>query len=159
MSKKKAPNLSWAYKKLRWYVKSNCLDFDHSRCGDMRYVLEKYYQLLGIPKPNVRVGVLAIKEYNRESSPIFRGNRVAGLTLKTKKVKKLDYNEYIKSGKWRRFKKNIIEQRGASCELCKNKANRLDLHHKTYDRLFNEGPEDVMLLCHPCHEKVHDRKF
>lgn len=159
MKKKKAPNLSWAYKKLRWYVKSNCIDFDYSKSGDLQYILERYYQILGIPKPAGRAGKLATKEYNDPNSPIYRGIMVSGLRLKTTRVKKLDYNEYLKSSKWRTFRKSIINDRGAACELCKNKAKRLDLHHKTYDRLFNEGPEDVILLCHPCHEKVHDRKF
>lgn len=32
----------------------------------------------------------------------------------------------------------------------------LDGHHLTYERLFDELPEDVKLLCRKCHKRVHD---
>lgn len=152
-------SLFWAYKRLRWYVKTNCIDFDAEKSGDLQYVLKRYFEILGIKKPNKRAGILAIQEYNRATSPIYRGRSIPGLTLQKKKGKRRDYKRYISSLKWKNFKQDIIDERGASCEECRKPCDKLDLHHKTYDRLFNEGREDVVLLCRSCHEKVHGRKF
>lgn len=65
------------------------------------------------------------------------------------------YRRYLKSDKWRNFKKELINTRGHKCEKCNEKYKPLDGHHLTYERLFNELPEDVMLLCRVCHKKEH----
>lgn len=35
--------------------------------------------------------------------------------------------------------------------------NNLEVHHRTYERVGNERPADVIALCKACHEKHHDR--
>lgn len=37
----------------------------------------------------------------------------------------------------------------------KKHATKLHLHHITYKNLFNEKPEDLILLCAVCHMKEH----
>ena len=65
------------------------------------------------------------------------------------------YKLYIKSVKWKNFKKGIIETRGNKCEKCGNTDCILDGHHITYKRLFNELPEDILLVCRKCHKNIH----
>lgn len=67
------------------------------------------------------------------------------------------YRRYLKSAKWKNFKKELVKTRGHKCEKCGEKYRPLDGHHVTYKRLFNELPEDVLLLCHPCHKKEHNK--
>lgn len=67
------------------------------------------------------------------------------------------YNDYLKSAKWRKLRKEIIEARGGKCERCASKII-LQLHHKTYKNIFNEKPEDLEVLCRKCHKKEHKRK-
>jgi len=69
--------------------------------------------------------------------------------------RKRDYNAYIKSVKWRNFKKAILKDRGYYCELCGDKFLNLDLHHIHYDNFKKELPGDVLLLCRGCHFKLH----
>lgn len=71
---------------------------------------------------------------------------------------KQKYKEYIKSPKWKRFKLSILKTRGEKCELCNEKTSFLDLHHIHYRTLYNEQPEDVLLLCRECHENQHPKK-
>lgn len=64
------------------------------------------------------------------------------------------YETYIQSPEWR-AKANAAKQRaGFRCQVCNRPASQvqLDAHHRTYDRLGNELPEDITVLCHDCHK-------
>jgi 5-methylcytosine-specific restriction endonuclease McrA len=67
------------------------------------------------------------------------------------------YYQYIKSKEWFELKIDILNTRGCYCEKCKKKKYpaALQLHHLTYDRLFNEEPQDLMLVCKKCHMGEH----
>jgi hypothetical protein len=63
----------------------------------------------------------------------------------------VDHAAYIKSEAWR-VKADAAKQRaGHRCQVC-NKSGQLDAHHRTYERLGNELPEDITVLCRECHE-------
>ena len=48
---------------------------------------------------------------------------------------------------------------GYRCEQC-GARDRLDVHHLTYDRFGgDERMSDLRVLCRPCHNKAHGRKF
>lgn len=68
------------------------------------------------------------------------------------------YYNYIQSKEWFQLKIDILEKRGCYCEKCRKKKYPagLHLHHLTYERLFNEEPQDLMLVCAKCHKKEHD---
>lgn len=36
---------------------------------------------------------------------------------------------------------------------------RLEVHHLTYDRIGNEHPDDLIVLCPQCHRKAHGYKY
>ena len=65
----------------------------------------------------------------------------------------MTYEEYILSWMWRDKRDYIISLR-KECEKCKSK-KYLNVHHKTYETLGNEGDEDLILLCRDCHKKEH----
>jgi len=85
------------------------------------------------------------------------------LLPKVKKVSKRErkaiYIEYINSIKWKEFRQTIIDQRGYACEKCGCNDKVIHAHHLTYIRFMNELPEDIQLLCVPCHEDVHSKKI
>lgn len=68
------------------------------------------------------------------------------------------YSDYLLSDKWVEFKRRIALDRGKKCEVCK-KVPWFSLHHKTYARLFNELPTDVLLVCKDCHVLLHQDKI
>jgi len=61
------------------------------------------------------------------------------------------YQRHIRSMKWQRFKRRVKATRGNCCEHCGASGVRLEVHHITYERLGNELPDDVRVLCHECH--------
>jgi 5-methylcytosine-specific restriction endonuclease McrA len=67
---------------------------------------------------------------------------------------KKEYLDYIRSPWWVARKAAIIRHRGYQCERCSS-TRHLELHHKTYERLKRERPEDVELLCRICHLREH----
>lgn len=67
------------------------------------------------------------------------------------------YSEYLKSSHWTLFKFNIFAKRGMRCERCASTKD-INLHHKTYERIGREKPEDVEVLCRMCHSDHHLQK-
>lgn len=67
---------------------------------------------------------------------------------------KKKYLKYLKSEKWANIRLDLFLCRGEKCELCERK-NKLQIHHLTYDRIFNEEPEDLVILCSRCHRNQH----
>ncbi|MCK9592737.1 MAG: hypothetical protein M0Q91_12105 [Methanoregula sp.] len=65
---------------------------------------------------------------------------------------KLIYAEYISSDAWKAKADAAKERAGYRCQIC-NGALLLEAHHRTYSHLGNEGPNDITVLCHNCHEK------
>jgi HNH endonuclease len=64
------------------------------------------------------------------------------------------YEEYLLSPWWRARKALIVRYRGERCERCGCRY-LLELHHRSYERLGRERPEDVELLCWICHQREH----
>lgn len=44
----------------------------------------------------------------------------------------------------------LLKKRYGGCQIC-NSTDRLELHHTKYTKKI----EDCMLLCQPCHKKLH----
>lgn len=75
------------------------------------------------------------------------------------------YHDYLQSSHWLEKRKYFFEhsQRiiamrrngGVCCEFCKLKT-KVNLHHKTYERLGNERTTDLIILCDDCHNTIHD---
>ena len=63
------------------------------------------------------------------------------------------YLDYIESPKWRAKRQRVLSRDGHECQVC-TAAERLEVHHKTYDNLFHEPLDDLITLCHDCHEAV-----
>lgn len=62
-----------------------------------------------------------------------------------------DYYEYIHSQEWQCRAEAAKARAGYRCQVC-NGTKRLEAHHRTYENLGHEPPEDITVLCHKCHE-------
>ena len=68
------------------------------------------------------------------------------------------YLAYLKSPLWnfQRYKALVVA--GFRCQKCKKHAVEdgvvLQVHHKTYERLGKELPEDLVVLCKECHKEA-----
>lgn len=66
----------------------------------------------------------------------------------------IDYDSYINSDVWREKARRIRERDGYRCQICGANDTPLEVHHLTYDRLGEEQDDDLITVCHSCHEKI-----
>lgn len=64
----------------------------------------------------------------------------------------MTYPEYLLSPRWQEVRAAALERAGHRCQLCYSKV-RLEVHHRTYERLGHEEPDDLIVLCSRCHER------
>jgi len=69
----------------------------------------------------------------------------------------MEHKRYIKSDKWDFKRKKILKKANYTCQSCGKKHTKLEVHHKTYQRLGNEKDEDLIVLCSTCHKKEHNK--
>lgn len=73
--------------------------------------------------------------------------------LKTQKY--WTYKEYIKSGAWRKRRKEYYKTHPKKCAVCQTN-RKIGLHHKNYGRLGREKDKDLVALCWIHHEIFHE---
>ena len=61
------------------------------------------------------------------------------------------YQEYLQGEHWREARAAAIA-RSPRCALCPREEPPFHVHHRTYERLGEELPEDLTVLCALCHE-------
>lgn len=67
----------------------------------------------------------------------------------------LDYDEYLKTKRWKEIKARILLRDNNTCKRCGGRAELV--HHISYDDIVMLGQNDTKLvaLCSGCHEIVH----
>jgi hypothetical protein len=61
------------------------------------------------------------------------------------------YMDVLASDRWRELRTRLIAECGGKCETCGAADRKLELHHKTYERLGEEMDSDLQVLCKGCH--------
>jgi len=69
-----------------------------------------------------------------------------------------DYEAYLGSLWWKEQREKALERAKHRCQLC-NRDYNLQVHHRTYERLGCEEPEDLTVLCKSCHQWFHQNKL
>lgn len=73
-------------------------------------------------------------------------------------MSEIDYSEYLKSADWKERSEAAKERAGRKCQVC-GSASFIETHHNTYDRIGNERPEDLVVLCDRCHSLFHHKRY
>lgn len=63
----------------------------------------------------------------------------------------MNYQAYLKTIAWKERRTAALRRAGYRCQVC-NGSDRLEVHHRTYERIGQEDPADLTVLCHECHE-------
>ena len=71
-------------------------------------------------------------------------------------TRKAMYAEYLKSPEWKAIRRRILARDRYRCALCPETKN-LDVHHRSYENIFKEDDDDLIVLCRFCHERHHGR--
>ena len=61
-----------------------------------------------------------------------------------------EWHRYMASREWMVLRRQIKERAIGVCEHCR-KTKGTQAHHLTYERAYNELPEDLLWVCRPCH--------
>lgn len=64
------------------------------------------------------------------------------------------YAEYLASPAWRITRNAALKRAGYRCVRCARK-RRLQVHHRTYERVGHEHNADLEVLCEDCHSGHH----
>lgn len=64
------------------------------------------------------------------------------------------YLAYLDSTAWRHKRNQAFDRDKGKCQHCKF-AEADNVHHKTYARLGDENPDDLISLCRTCHKAEH----
>lgn len=170
MNKKSKPT-RYSKEKSRRIV--NILSFARRRLsfnGIRRVLINDIYKPTSSVKKQLVFKIYEIEFGNSASHDFYSNDKSLDQFRKNKTKEKresesslwwFEYNKYLKSPKWKEFRLLIIRLYDHSCQRCKNRFSKrfLQIHHLHYGTLGNEKPEDVLLVCKPCHEKIHRRKF
>lgn len=61
----------------------------------------------------------------------------------------------LQTDHWKATATRAKERASYRCQLC-NSPDRLEVHHRTYERVGCELDADLVVLCDPCHERHHE---
>lgn len=64
-----------------------------------------------------------------------------------------DYSAYLSSWRWRLKRALVIWADGGSCVIC-NSRRQLQVHHRTYKRIFCEPFHHLTTVCAECHTSI-----
>lgn len=67
-----------------------------------------------------------------------------------------EYQEYLNTEHWQTMRRLALEHAEHRCQLC-YAPDRLQVHHRTYERVTAERLTDLTVLCDGCHEEFHRR--
>jgi 5-methylcytosine-specific restriction endonuclease McrA len=67
------------------------------------------------------------------------------------------YVAHLRSPAWRAIARQALERADWRCQVCNADRwfSRLEVHHRTYERLGREAPKDLIVLCRHCHKLFH----
>jgi hypothetical protein len=63
------------------------------------------------------------------------------------------YEEYLTSDAWKAKRVLVLKRCGGLCEGC-GVARATEVHHTTYEHLYNEFLFELLGLCHSCHDRI-----
>lgn len=66
----------------------------------------------------------------------------------------VEYDAYIRSPEWTTRADAAKTRAGGRCQVCCSSRD-IQAHHRTYERLGRERPEDIVVLCDECHGLFH----
>ena len=67
------------------------------------------------------------------------------------------YDKYLRSPAWRSLRQRVMRRAGGVCEGCLER-RATQVHHLTYDHVFNEFAFELRAVCDGCHARLHQSK-
>ena len=71
-------------------------------------------------------------------------------------LRKEQYRMYLASKEWKKRRARVMDRDNYLCRICGKRAT--EVHHLTYDRIFDEPLYDLVAICRECHEVITEMK-
>lgn len=97
----------------------------------------------------------ALREIKRDTTDA--DELIGSLSKRTKYGGYSSYQAYLNSPHWKKIRLEALDRADWRCMLCNTCAGPLHVHHRTYDRIGNEDPTDVIVLCSTHHGMFHGK--
>lgn len=68
-----------------------------------------------------------------------------------------DYAQYLQSPEWKAKRQLVLQRSGGKCEGCWS-ADATQVHHLTYEHIYNEFLWELVAICNECHRRAHPEK-
>lgn len=81
----------------------------------------------------------------------------AAMDCRLRQLQALDYREYLNSSHWQIVRLGALARADWGCQLCSS-PRALQVHHRSYDNLGFERPQDLTVLCAGCHQSFHEHR-
>jgi hypothetical protein len=100
------------------------------------------------------------RKLRQQRKPRLKTNRKR-ISPKEKKENVEFYSWYIRSEKRNNLRIEYLTKYNNICQCCWFKFinSKLRLHHHTYDRVWDERENDLVLVCEQCHEEIHTKDW
>jgi hypothetical protein len=73
-------------------------------------------------------------------------------------LRAMRYRDYLRTPEWRSTRAVALLRVGNACSLDVTHTEKLEVHHRTYERLGAELVTDLVVLCHACHQLHHQEQ-
>jgi hypothetical protein len=67
--------------------------------------------------------------------------------------RQIEYRAYLSTEHWINKRLSVLKERGCKCEKCGEYGN--EIHHLSYEHLWDEPLNELQVLCRDCHEATH----
>jgi len=71
-------------------------------------------------------------------------------------LKDMPYKDYLQTPEWKATAIRKKDSVGHSCQVC-DSTEKLNTHHRTYERRGEEEDNDLLVLCANCHGLFHNK--
>ena len=86
--------------------------------------------------------------------PICLEKRLDDRKDRLEELRTMPYPQYLQSPEWQILREMKLRRDGFRCRLCPSEY-RLEVHHALYSPRGDEDLDALVVLCHPCHQRVH----
>jgi 5-methylcytosine-specific restriction endonuclease McrA len=98
--------------------------------------------------PGVDHALMEAKERERQTARVERIEQ-------EKLARHLRYEEYLRnSPNWQRLRAAVLERDGHVCQGCLEE-QPTEVHHMTYEHIYEELAYELVSVCRGCHERAH----
>lgn len=76
-------------------------------------------------------------------------------------LRRMPYDEYLRTPEWQQRRRLMLALARGCCQTCSAEGGvdgaRLHVHHRHYETRGQEWPDDLVVLCHVCHARIHGK--